>query len=124
MVLENVGPSQFPLLSQAESEGDFFSRTGQPAEEATSLTLTGCCGVGSAAAKLESQLQAFSLTRGFLRDTTFWRTLSLWAGICPAHSPPSSEYFCVERFGKAPLGHGRALHVKTRLQNVSEAAFS
>lgn len=51
-------------------------------------------------------------------------SLSLWAGICPAHSPPSSEFFCVEQFGKAPLGHGRALHVKTWLQNVSEAALS
>lgn len=49
---------------------------------------------------------------------------SLWAGICPTHSPPSSEYFSVEQFGKAPLGRVRALHVKTWLQNVSEAVLS
>lgn len=49
--------------------------------------------------------------------------VSLWAAICPAHSPPSSEYFRVEQFGKAPLGRGGALHVKTWLQNVSEAGL-
>lgn len=47
----------------------------------------------------------------------------LQPGICPAHSPPSSEYFSVEHFGTAPLGPGQALHVKTWLQNVSETAL-
>lgn len=67
VVLKNVGPSQFPFFSRAESEeGDFFSGTGRPAQEATSHILAGCCGIGSAAAKLEFQSQAFSPTRGLL----------------------------------------------------------
>lgn len=64
VVLENVGSSQFPLLSRAESEEGDFSRTGQPVQEATSLTLAGCCGAGSAAAKLVSAASFFPLQEG------------------------------------------------------------
>jgi len=85
------------------------------------LTLAGCCGVGKAAAKLVSVTNFIPSKRVPTRYNLLEE--SLWAGICPAHSPPSSEYFCVEQFGKAPLGHGRGFHVKTWLQNVSEAAL-
>lgn len=51
-------------LSRAESEeGDSFPRTGQPAQEAISLTLAGCCGVGSEAEKLVSFPSVFPYKR-------------------------------------------------------------
>lgn len=81
-MLPSCGPTKrgtvsVPLSRAGSEEEDSFPRTGQQAQEAPSLTVTGCCGVGSAAEKLESQSQGFSPTRGFLRDTTLWSSLSL-----------------------------------------------
>lgn len=72
VVLENVRPSWFPLLSRAVRGGGFLLfGTGQAFQEAIALALPGCCGVVGTVAKLESPWKAFCPIKQFLQDITF-----------------------------------------------------
>ena len=110
-----------PLAFQCMGKGGGFllwSRTGS-----CSIHLTGCCGAVGTVTKPEALWKAFLPYETVPTRLNLVVKDPLQPGTCPAHSPPSSEFLGVEHFGKAPLGCGQALHVKTWLQNVSETAL-
>lgn len=126
LMLPSGGPRKsktnpVPLAFQCMGKGGGFllrSRTGS-----CSIHLTGCCGAVGTVTKPEALWKAFLPYETVPTRLNLVVKDPLQPGICPAHSPPSSEFFGVEHFGKAPLGCGQALHVKTWLQNVSETAL-